>query len=112
MRCQAKIKIWITEYVFITEPNDDGFIIPIRVKRITWCMQQCPVTTRQKSARCWKELGMCGRHAAETNPLFYPKAKGHRTGGRHGLDKPITNAISLMEVPLIEVKPKRHDSKF
>ena len=33
------------------------------------------------------ELQMCGVHAAQQNPLFYPKGKGQLTGGRLGLDK-------------------------
>jgi len=112
MRCQAIMKIWIKEFVFITEPNEDGFILPLRVQRITWVNQQCPVTTRQKSARCWRELGMCGRHAAEKNPLFYPKAKGHLTGGRHGLNK-ITTPLNLEEPIMIrKVVHQHHDSTF
>lgn len=107
MRCQYMIKVWFFETVLFTEPDDDGVITTFRVQRPTWCMQQCPVTTKQKHNKCWKELQMCGVHAAVTNPLFYPKAKGHLTGGRHGLDK----SINLIEVPLIrKVDHQHHDS--
>ena len=98
MRCKAKVKVWFKEKVSILEPNDSGVLEEIRVTRITWTKQQCTTTTRQKSAQCWRELGMCGKHAAEHNPLFYPKAKGHRTGGRHGKGFKIKSTINVIEL--------------
>lgn len=45
---------------------------------------QCPNTTKIKSARCWKEWGLCGKHASTMFPELYPKKRGHATGGRFG----------------------------
>lgn len=45
---------------------------------------QCPNKTKVKNARCWKDWGLCGFHAALLYPEHYPKGKGHKTGGRFG----------------------------
>lgn len=86
MRCQAKITVWFKEFVFFTELID-GTKETFPVQRITTRVEQCPIITRQTSAKCWKELSMCGRHAAMYNPLLYPRKIFTRTGGRYGLNK-------------------------
>lgn len=96
MRCQAKIKKYFVREVMITEYNDSGNLETFFTETITWKKVQCQVTTRQKSGNCWKILGMCGKHAAEYNPLFYPKSKGHKTGGRLGFNKSDASAISMV----------------
>lgn len=84
MRCTAQVQIWFKETVAITEFNDKMEIETINVERWTWTWQQCPTTTKIKSARCWKRWGICGFHAAAKYPELYVKAKGSATGGRNG----------------------------
>ena len=60
---------------------------------------QCPNTTKVTSFKCWKKWGLCGKHAAEQYPEHYPKAKGHKTGGRIGI-KPNTNLLTI-EIPVV-----------
>lgn len=59
---------------------------------------QCPNTTKVTSFKCWKKWGLCGQHAAEDYPEQYPKAKGHKTGGRIGKQEFNTNLLTL-EIP-------------
>lgn len=79
------IRVRTTEETFWIE-KENGRTVFLRLQRPTWIMQQCQITTRQKHAKCWKDHQMCGEHAAKINPQQYPKAKGHLTGGRHGLN--------------------------
>jgi len=65
----------------------------VRCSKILDDGTQCPNHTKMKSARCWTEWGLCGMHAAQDYPEFYPNAKGHKTGGRHGL---INNNIPML----------------
>jgi hypothetical protein len=88
LRCRYQIKVFIFEETFWIE-RENGKTIFLRLKRPTWVMQQCQVTTRQKTAKCWRDHSMCGEHAAMMHPHLYPKAKGHPTGGRHGLNHQI-----------------------
>lgn len=86
MRCKADIKVLVREY--ITMDGD-------RIQRPTYVLLQCPTTTKSTSAQCWRDYGLCGYHAAKKHPELYPKAKGHKTGGRHGKNN---NAIPLCEI--------------
>jgi len=70
--------------VTITELNEKLEIETISVERWTYTWQQCPTTTKIKTARCWKRWGICGFHAAKKYPELYVKAKGSSTGGRNG----------------------------
>lgn len=68
------------------------------VERWTWIWQQCPTTTKIKTARCWKRWGICGMHAALKYPDLYVKAKGAATGGRNGKpqeNQPIENPLII-----------------
>jgi len=87
MRCQGDVKVWIKEWVWFET---------LRVERVTYVMQQCPTTTKSTSAQCWKVFGLCGYHAALLHPKLYPKAKGHKTGGRHGKER--------YTIPLCEIR--------
>ena len=59
---------------------------------------QCPNTTKIKSALCWREWGYCGMHAAKFFPHYYPKAKGHKTGGRIGKGNAIALSMIVADV--------------
>lgn len=98
MRCRYMLKVWIQEEVFWIERENNKTTF-LRIQRPTYVMQQCQITTRQKTANCWRDHGMCGEHAAFIYPHLYPKAKGHPTGGRHGLNK---TPLSIAEPMLIE----------
>lgn len=97
MRCSKRIKVYFKETVSITEFNDKMEIETIHVPRWTYIWQQCPTTTKIKSARCWKRWGICGKHAAEKYPGLYVKSKGSFTGGRNGK----TSNPQLITNPLI-----------
>ena len=92
MRCTVKVKIYFKETVVFTE-MEDGQIINMNVERWTYTWQQCPTTTKIKTARCWKRWGICGKHAAERYPELYIKAKGSATGGRNGKDPQLENPL-------------------
>ncbi len=95
MRCTERVKIIFKETVSITEFNDKMEIETIHVERWTWTYQQCPTTTKIKTARCWKRWGICGHHAAARHPELYVKAKGASTGGRHGKSQEITHPLII-----------------
>jgi hypothetical protein len=84
MRCTERVKVYFKETVIFTEFNDEGVIENMNVERWTYIWQQCPTTTKIKTARCWKRWGICGQHAAKRYPELYVKAKGSSTGGRMG----------------------------
>ena len=92
------IQVCIQDEIFWIE-KENGKTVFLRIQRPTHVMQQCQVTTRQKAANCWREHGLCGEHAALMFPEKYPKAKGHPTGGRHGLEK--NNSFLKMEEPIV-----------
>ena len=84
MRCKDKVKTYYTEIVPITELNKNLEIKTINIQRYTWKYQQCPTTTKIKTARCWRRWGICGFHASKRYPTLYVKSKGISTGGRNG----------------------------
>jgi len=95
MRCKYQISLYVDEEVIWIE-EENGKILFLRLMRPVKVKQQCQVTTRQKHNKCWSLHGMCGNHAALMFPHLYPKAKGHPTGGRHGLEnKSFNKNISL-----------------
>jgi len=100
MRCRYLVTVWTEEEVFWIE-RENGRTTVLRIMRPVKVKQQCQVTTRQKHNKCWSIHGMCGTHAALMFPHLYPKAKGHPTGGRHGLDHNNSFNKSLLN-PLIE----------
>ena len=77
--------------------KENGKTVFLILQRPTHVNQQCQITTRQKTAKCWKDHGLCGEHAALLFPEKYPKAKGHPTGGRHGLNHQI-NLLQTIKV--------------
>ena len=95
MRCTEKVKIYFKETVVFTEFNDKGIIENMNVERWTYTWQQCPTTTKIKTARCWKRWGICGQHAAARYPELYVKAKGSATGGRHGKEPELENPLII-----------------
>lgn len=97
MRCTEKVKVYFKETVPITEFDDDFKLMTINVERWTYTWQQCPTTTKIKTARCWKRWGICGFHAAQRFPELYVKAKGSATGGRNGK----SDDLQMIENPLI-----------
>jgi len=87
MRCTEQVKIFYKDPVTFTEFDDNGNLKTWIVERWTHTMQQCPTTTKIKSARCWKRWNICGYHAAQRFPELYPKSNGSSTGGRLGKSK-------------------------
>ena len=67
---------------------------------------QCPNTTKIKSARCWSEWGLCGKHASEDYPELYPKTRGAKTGGRFGKTND-TNSLTTIPIIITEARQAR-----
>lgn len=89
------VKNWYMRPVVITEFDETGNLYNIFTEKPEYSLDQCPTTTKIKTARCWKRWRICGFHAARKYPALYVKAKGSSTGGRHGKSEEIHNPLII-----------------